>query len=137
MLEYEALKRKENDLKQQLKSSNDLKQNILNYVKGLEALSEENKLKIDAPILDLLEDYLSSLKPIITDVPKYDYITAEFDTDLSNSVFYNRVPELTEIKRKTTLQGYALDFYKFHSKNWDDVERQIRDGQRTINQYVK
>jgi hypothetical protein len=70
-------------------------------------------------------------------LPKYDYITAEFDTDLSNSVFYNRVPELTEFKYKLSLQGYALDFYKFHSKNWDDVERQIRDGQRTINPYVK
>jgi hypothetical protein len=157
ILEYEAIKAKEKELENKLRSHKIQKQYLMFCIKADDFVFDNKDFIGDVDlrqtIIDLkhthflsdeyeevaaiIEDYLSSLKPIITDVPKYDYITAEFDTDLSNSVFYNRVPDLTEFKRKTSLHGYALDFYKFHSKNWDDVERQIRDGQRTINPYVK
>jgi len=135
------------------KKINKLEQKIKELINEIETLKNNQKTildyfnsnHIDKSIVLTTINYDSEILKYILDlkqppapapikeieVPK----VLQFETDISKSVFYNKVPDYTDFINSKSLNGYNLEFYKFHKRNWIEVLEQMKQGCRTIKYY--
>jgi hypothetical protein len=103
---------------------------ILNYfaTPGARQTDVLDNIDFDKDVLKSILD-LKATPPIKQIEPAED---VEYNTDYNNSIFYHKVPKYKEFIKQKNLKGYDLEFYKFHSDNWNEVLEQMKSGATQI-----
>lgn len=103
---------------------------ILNYFSTPGAIQTDvlDNVDFDKEVLKTILDLKPS--PPIKQIEPTE--TPQYNTDYSNSIFYHKVPKYADFIKQKNLKGYNLDFFKFHSENWNEVLKQMEEGNTQI-----